>query len=101
MYNIIAVCGLPKSTSPNLATLNSLLSQEIEQYQQIAYDFEYVDHIAAFLRELPQNNDIDMWELSKSYEPKGGASVSPGPLLPAYLHMSYLATTGAAKQHIA
>jgi len=46
---------------------------EIQQYQQIAYNFEYVDHIASFLRELPQNNDRDMFDLSKAFEPKGAA----------------------------
>jgi hypothetical protein len=49
--------------------------QEIQQYQQIAYNFEYVDHIASFLRELPQNNDRDMFDLSKAFEPKGARFV--------------------------
>jgi hypothetical protein len=55
-------------------------AQEIQQYQQIAYNFEYVDHIASFLRELPQNNDRDMFDLSKAFEPKG-ACTSALPLL--------------------
>ncbi len=45
--------------------------EEIQQYQQISYTFEYVDHIASFLCELPQNSDKDMFELSKQAEPKG------------------------------
>jgi len=44
---------------------------EIQQYQHVCYDFEYVDHIASFLSELPQNTEDDMFNISKSFEPKG------------------------------
>lgn len=55
--------------------------QELLQYQNTPYisvtypngqqvKFEYVDHIAAFLKELPQNNDNDLYKLSTTVEPK-------------------------------
>ena len=44
--------------------------QEILQYQSLPYRVEYVAHIAAFLNELPSNDENNLYSISQKVEPK-------------------------------
>lgn len=44
--------------------------REIQQYQQMAYTFEYIDNIASFLTELPNNEEDVLYDLSLQREPR-------------------------------
>ena len=49
--------------------------QEIQQYQQKSYTFEFVDGIAHYLTELPCNEEDDLYSLSIEREPRKTQSV--------------------------
>lgn len=47
--------------------------REIQQYQQMAYTFEYIDNIASFLTELPNNEEDVLYDLSLQREPRNAS----------------------------
>jgi len=51
--------------------------EEIQQFQQIPYNFAVVDSIQEFLNNLPEEDGEELYQLSLSIEPKASTSVAP------------------------